>query len=304
VVKARQVLDGRRADPHTRLGLAVGYRLPDRCQSLVELGEEIGDAYEVLKDPEKRKAYDRLGSGYHQGEDFTPPPGWEPGFDFAGGGFTDAGDFSDFFESIFGGGFGRAGRRRGGGGFQAPGQDTVARIEIPLEDAFRGTTRQITLPRREVTGDGRLRQTQQTLNVKIPRGITEGQRICLSGQGEPGMGGGQQGDLYLEVHFQPHPRFHVEGRDIFLNLPVTPWEAALGAQIDVPTLGGNVGLKIPPGSQSGRKLRLKERGLPGDPPGDQYVALRIVVPRPETDEQRALYERMAREMPFNPRKDL
>jgi len=262
--------------------------------------KEVGEAYEVLKDPEKRAAYDQFGNQWQAGQDFKPPPNWDTGFEFSGGGFTDAGDFSDFFETLFG----RARRGRGGHrdrGFQTRGEDHQAKILISLEEAYQGASRTITLKTPELDAEGHVITRPHTLNVKIPKGVTEGQRIRLAGQGAPGLGGGPKGDLYLEIAFQPHPLFRAEGRDIYLELPVTPWEAALGQTVTVPTLGGKVELRIPPGSQSGTKLRLKGRGLPDSPAGDQYVVLRIVTPRADTPAAKALYEQMAHELPMNPR---
>ncbi|ACL74028.1 DnaJ C-terminal domain-containing protein [Thioalkalivibrio sulfidiphilus] len=266
--------------------------------------KEINEAYEVLGDADKRRAYDDLGANWKSGQDFRPPPGWEdifsggfrgagPGAGRAGPGFGggEAG-FSDFFESLFGGGARRAGGRRPGGGFQARGADQTARIEITLEQAAHGGSMPVQL------GNGR------KLQVKIPAGVTEGQRIRLAGQGGPGAGGGPSGDLFLEVAIRPHPWFRVEGRDLHLDLPVTPWEAALGATVNVPTLGGRVELKIPPGSQSGRRLRLKGKGLAGKPPGDQYVTLQIHTPPAGSEAARKFYERMQKEMPFDPRAHL
>ncbi len=265
--------------------------------------KEVGEAYEVLKDPDKRAAYDRLGAQWQPGQEFRPPPDWDQGFEFRGGGFTDARGFSDFFETLFGrpphgGGFTQ------GAHFRTQGEDHYAKLPVSLEEAYQGGLRTLTLQIPEVDAQGQVINRTRTLNVKIPAGITEGQRIRLAGQGSPGFGGGPSGDIFLEVRLLPHPLFRAENRDIYLDLPITPWEAALGRTVTVPTLGGKVELKIPPGSQSGKKLRLKGRGLPGKPAGDQYVVLRMVTPAADTPAAKAFYQQMARDMPLNPRAEL
>jgi curved DNA-binding protein len=256
--------------------------------------KEIGEAYEVLRDAEKRAAYDELGANWKAGQDFRPPPGWE--FEAEAGSGSASGAHSDFFEQLFGRGFG--GRARGGGGYAFKGADLMAQAEISLEEAFTGTQRSLSL-RRAGTGGG-----AQQLNVRIPAGVADGQQLRLAGKGEPGVGGGPPGDMFVQIRVLPHPRFRPEGRDVWLDLPVTPWEAALGDSVRVPTLGGAVDLRIPKGSQSGRQLRLKGRGLPGKPPGDQFVVLKIVTPPADTPEREALYRQMASAMPLNPRETM
>jgi curved DNA-binding protein len=267
--------------------------------------KEVQEAYEVLKDPQKRAAYDQLGSNWRQGQEFRPPPDWGQNFEFSGASFGEEGGFSDFFSSLFGQ---RAGRARGAGvggrGFAMAGDDQVATIEIDLEDAYRGGSQTIELKGPQMGDDGRVTMQPRTLKITIPAGIVEGQRIRLAGQGSPGHGGGPAGDLYLEVRLRKHRLFQVDGRDVTLTLPVAPWEAALGATVPTPTLAGPVDLRIPANAKAGQRLRLKGRGLPGSTPGDQYVVLKIVLPPADSEQARALYERMQRELPFDPRVEL
>ncbi len=256
--------------------------------------KEINEAYDVLGDAEKRAAYDALGRGHRAGEQFQPPPDWSEHFDFAGGG---GGGADDFFADLFA----QAGRARRGRGFQMRGDDIHASITIDLADAYRGATRTVTLRIPKSDGTGRTTMQEKTLSVNIPRGVTPGQQLRLAGQGHEGHGGAPPGDLYLEINFAPDPRYRIEGAHVYENVPVTPWEAALGGPVAVPTPTGTVEVTIPANSQSGRKLRLKGKGIPAAVPGDLYLILDVVLPPADSDKARAVYETMARELPFNPR---
>jgi len=282
--------------------------------------KKVGEAYAVLRDPEARRRYDALGPNWRTGQEFTPPPGWEnvhfefhpgqggaEGFEFRD--FGPGGDFSDFFKTFFGGGglggFGGmgGGPSGAGGGWPADGGDTEAAITISLEDAYRGARKTVSLDVAEPDATGRVRRATKSYEVAIPAGIADGGRIRLAGQGRRGGGGGPAGDLYLRVTIAPHAVFRVRGHDLEVDLPVTPWEAALGAKVDVPTLDGAVTMTVPAGTQGGQRMRLRGKGLPkrGGSHGDLYAIVRIATPKNLSQRERELFEELGKASTFNPR---
>jgi curved DNA-binding protein len=311
----------------------------NKSKEAEEKFKSIGEAYEVLKDPEKRKRYDALGENWKMGQDFTPPPGWEwdfqsspfgsgrtEGFDFKSGRSSDfhGSEFSDFFDMLFGrgsifgedsafgnlfGGFGRdsTGRKAAWETREQRrvnrGQDQEVEITVPLEDAYHGARRDIRLEITETSPDGRAHRSTRTLEVSIPPGVTDGKKLRLSGQGGRASGGVPAGDLYLKVHIAPHPLFRPNGSDLEVVVPVTPWEAALGASIRVPTMEGKANVKVPPGIRSEQKLRLKGKGLgaKGKDRGDLYAIIRIVVPKNLSSREKELFEELSKTSSFNPR---
>ncbi|MDO8895246.1 DnaJ C-terminal domain-containing protein [Nitrosomonas sp.] len=267
--------------------------------------KEVNEANAVLSDPEKRAAYDQLGQGrgFQPGSDFQPPPGWDAGFEFRGQGSNgaQAADFSDFFAELFGKQMGAAARQTH---HRMRGEDHHAKILLDLEDTYHGATRSLTLRMPKLDSQGRTVLADHMLNVRIPKGVHGGQVIRLAGQGGPGHAGEAAGDLFLEVHFKPHSRYRIENKDIYATLPVAPWEAALGATVKIPVPDGQVEVRVPENSQSGRKLRLKGRGIPAATPGDLYLVLEVVLPPATTPKEREFYQTMAQELAFNPRQNL
>ncbi len=268
--------------------------------------KEVAEAHEALIDPERRAAYDDISRRQASGQAFEPPPGWDSGFEYSGrggDGMSGGGDadFSDFFESLFGRGRGERGgrsghegmRRAGGGAGPVQGVDHHAKVSIELRDSYQGARRTMSLRMPVVDAQGQATLRERQLEVTIPKGVREGQHLRLTGQGAAGRGGGAAGDLYLEIQFLPHPLFRLDGRDVSFDLPVSPWEAALGATVTAPTPDGPVQLGVPAGSSQGRKLRLRGKGLPGAPPGDLYAVITIAVPSAASGPQTVAYQTLA-----------
>jgi curved DNA-binding protein len=263
--------------------------------------KEVSEAYEVLRDAEKRKAYDTMGS-YQPGQDFRPPPGWEQQFHAGGaGGFQDFGD-ADLFDFLSG--LGRGGFRTGRGGatIRMPGQDYEVMAHLSVEEVARGIELEVPLAVTEMNEEGELQRSTRTIKVRIPKGATDGQRLRVPGKGGPGRGG-PDGDLYVNIQLRPHDLFKVSGHDLYLEVPVAPWEAALGAEVQIPTLDGRVTVRIPGGSRAGQKLRVRGKGLPkpGGADGDLYAVLQIVTPSVVNDREKELYRELERASSFNPR---
>ena len=276
--------------------------------------KELAEAHEALIDVERRAAYDDIALRHATGQSFEAAPGWDSGFEYSGrgpggmpgrhsrGDADDTGDFSDFFESLFGRGGPQGMPRHGPGGGPVQGRDHHAKVAISLLDAYQGAERQISLRMPVVDATGHATLQERKLEVRIPKGVREGQHLRLVGQGAAGHGEAPAGDLYIEIQFLPHPVFRVDGSDISFDLPVAPWEAALGSTVTVPTPDGSVQLSVPPGSSHGRKLRLKGKGLPGKLPGDLYAVLTIALPPAASAPEKAAYSAFALAFAdYNPR---
>ena len=266
--------------------------------------KEVGEAYEVLQDPEKRAAYDQMGA-YQPGQDFRPPPGWGERFGGFGGsaGFEDPGDL-DLFDILAGLGARRGFRGAGGAPGARPGQDAEVTVTVGVDDLLRATEVEIPLSFTQMQPDGRLQRVTRTTKVRIPKGASDGQRLRVPGKGAPGQGGAPAGDLYLNISLRPHELFKVTGHDLYLEVPIAPWEAALGANVDIPTLTGRVTLKVPPGSRAGQKLRVRGRGLPrpkSEEHGDLFAVLQVVTPSVLSEREKELYRELSQASSFNPR---